>query len=93
MFQFRHPRILGPLGHFDDRFYDLEGRAGGSYNLIGCQDPAELPDERAALVEPHPRRALMVSREEGPGVACNPTAPLPYYQVQPLNRPPAGKGP
>ncbi|HLF03567.1 MAG TPA: helicase-related protein, partial [Anaerolineales bacterium] len=34
--------ILGPLWHFNDRFYDLEQRADGSYKVTGYKNFAEL---------------------------------------------------
>ena len=49
IFQFLDPRILGPLWHFNDRFYDLEERADGSYKVIGYKNFAEL----RATVEPY----------------------------------------
>ena len=40
--QFIDPRILGPLWHFNDRFYDLEQRDDGSYKVIGYKNFGEL---------------------------------------------------
>lgn len=42
VFQFLDPRILGPLWHFNDRFYDLEPRDDGSYKVIGYKNLDEL---------------------------------------------------
>jgi superfamily II DNA or RNA helicase len=42
IFQFLDPRILGPLWHFNDRFYDLEQRASGSYKVLGYKNLDEL---------------------------------------------------
>jgi SNF2 family DNA or RNA helicase len=42
VFQFLDPRILGPLWHFNDRFYDLETRDDGSYKVIGYKNLDEL---------------------------------------------------
>jgi superfamily II DNA or RNA helicase len=52
IFQFLDPRILGPLWHFNDRFYDLEKRDDGSYKVIGYKNFAEL----RAVVEPYSLR-------------------------------------
>lgn len=50
--QFLDPRILGPLWHFNDRFYDLEQRADGSYKVIGYRNFAEL----RSTIEPYSLR-------------------------------------
>ncbi len=50
--QFLDPRILGPLWHFNDRFYDLEKRDDGSYKVIGYKNFAEL----RTTVEPYSLR-------------------------------------
>ena len=42
VFQFLDPRILGPLWHFNDRFYDLETRDDGSYKVLGYKGLDEL---------------------------------------------------
>ena len=42
IFQFLDTRILGPLWHFNDRFYDLEQRDDGSHKVIGYKTFAEL---------------------------------------------------
>ncbi len=42
IFQFIDPRILGPLWHFNDRFYDLDRRDDGSYKVIGYKNFGEL---------------------------------------------------
>jgi superfamily II DNA or RNA helicase len=52
IFQFLDPRILGPLWHFNDRFYDLEQRADGSYKVIGYKNFAEL----RSTIEPYTLR-------------------------------------
>jgi superfamily II DNA or RNA helicase len=52
IFQFLDPRILGPLWHFNDRFYDLEKRDDGSYKVIGYKNFAEL----RSVVEPYSMR-------------------------------------
>jgi superfamily II DNA or RNA helicase len=38
IFQFLDPRILGPLWHFNDRFYELEKRPNGSYKVLGYKN-------------------------------------------------------
>ncbi|MFQ5615064.1 MAG: DEAD/DEAH box helicase, partial [Anaerolineales bacterium] len=40
--QFLDPRILGPLWHFNDRFFELEQRASGSYRVLGYKNFDEL---------------------------------------------------
>jgi superfamily II DNA or RNA helicase len=40
--QFIDPRILGPLWHFNDRFYDLEQREDGTHKVIGYKNFGEL---------------------------------------------------
>ncbi|HLB50166.1 MAG TPA: DEAD/DEAH box helicase, partial [Anaerolineales bacterium] len=52
IFQFLDPRILGPLWHFNDRFYDLEQRDDGSYKVIGYKNFAEL----RSAIEPYSLR-------------------------------------
>ena len=42
IFQFIDPRVLGPLWHFNDRFYDLDRRDDGSYKVIGYKNFGEL---------------------------------------------------
>ena len=42
IFQFLDPRILGPLWQFNDRFYELEPRANGSYKVLGYKNLDEL---------------------------------------------------
>ncbi|MEW5868857.1 MAG: DEAD/DEAH box helicase [Chloroflexota bacterium] len=42
IFQFLDPRILGPLWNFNDRFYELEQRASGSYKVLGYKNLDEL---------------------------------------------------
>ncbi len=42
IFQFLDPRILGPLWHFNDRFYELEQRSTGSYKVLGYKNLDEL---------------------------------------------------
>jgi superfamily II DNA or RNA helicase len=42
IFQFLDPRILGPLWHFNDRFYELEQRDNGSYKVLGYKNLDEL---------------------------------------------------
>jgi superfamily II DNA or RNA helicase len=42
VFQFLDPRILGPLWHFNDRFYELEPRDDGSYKVLGYKNLDEL---------------------------------------------------
>lgn len=49
IFQFLDPRILGPLWHFNDRFYELEERANGSYKVLGYKNL----DELRAIVAPY----------------------------------------
>ena len=55
--QFLDPRILGPLWHFNDRFYQLEQRASGSYKVLGYQNL----DELRATIAPYSLRRV---REE-----------------------------
>ena len=38
IFQFLDPRILGPLWHFNDHFYELEKRPTGSYKVLGYKN-------------------------------------------------------
>lgn len=49
IFQFLDPRILGPLWHFNDRFYELEQRPNGSYKVLGYRNL----DELRAIVAPY----------------------------------------
>ena len=42
IFQFLDPRILGPLWHFNDRFYELEKRPNGSYKVLGYRNLDQL---------------------------------------------------
>jgi SNF2 family DNA or RNA helicase len=42
IFQFIDPRILGPLWHFNDRFFELEERRSGTYIVLGYRNLAEL---------------------------------------------------
>jgi SNF2 family DNA or RNA helicase len=49
IFQFLDPRILGPLWHFNDRFYELEERPNGSYKVLGYKNL----DELRAFVAPY----------------------------------------
>jgi superfamily II DNA or RNA helicase len=49
IFQFLDPRILGPLWHFNDRFYELEKRESGTYKVLGYKNI----DELRALIKPH----------------------------------------
>lgn len=49
IFQFLDPRILGPLWQFNDRFYELEKRADGSYKVTGYKNFPEL----RATIEPY----------------------------------------
>jgi len=49
IFQFLDQRILGPLWHFNDRFYELEKRESGTYKVLGYKNI----DELRALIKPH----------------------------------------
>jgi superfamily II DNA or RNA helicase len=49
IFQFLDPRILGPLWHFNDRFYQLEQRRSGSYRVLGYRNL----DELRSIVKPY----------------------------------------
>ncbi|MEK7325837.1 MAG: DEAD/DEAH box helicase, partial [Chloroflexota bacterium] len=42
IFQFIEPRVLGPLWHFNERFYELEQRPDNSYKVLGYKNFAEL---------------------------------------------------
>ena len=42
VFQFLDPRIVGPLWHFNDRYYELEQRDEGSYKVLGYKNLDEL---------------------------------------------------
>lgn len=49
IFQFLDPRILGPLWHFNDRFYELEKRESGTYKVIGYKNI----DQLRSLIAPY----------------------------------------
>lgn len=49
IFQFLDPRILGPLWHFNDRFYELEKTKSGSYKVLGYKNI----DELRTLIKPY----------------------------------------
>ena len=49
IFQFLDPRILGPLWHFNDRFYELEKRESGAYKVLGYKNI----DQLRALIKPY----------------------------------------
>jgi len=49
IFQFLDPRILGPLWHFNDRFYELEKRENGTYKVLGYKNI----DQLRALIKPY----------------------------------------
>ncbi|HEY5730414.1 MAG TPA: DEAD/DEAH box helicase [Anaerolineales bacterium] len=49
IFQFLDPRILGPLWHFNDRFYELEKRESGTYKVLGYKNI----DQLRALIVPY----------------------------------------
>lgn len=49
IFQFLDPRILGPLWHFNDRFYELEKRESGTYKVLGYKNM----DQLRALIKPY----------------------------------------
>lgn len=49
IFQFLDPRILGPLWHFNDRFYELERRESGAYKVLGYKNI----DQLRALIAPY----------------------------------------
>lgn len=57
IFQFLDPRILGPLWHFNDRFYELEKRESGTYKVLGYKNM----DQLRALIKPY---VLRRTREE-----------------------------
>lgn len=57
IFQFLDPRILGPLWHFNDRFYELEKRESGTYKVLGYKNI----DQLRALIAPY---VLRRTREE-----------------------------
>ncbi|HET7087955.1 MAG TPA: SNF2-related protein, partial [Anaerolineae bacterium] len=42
IFQFLDPRILGPLWQFNDRFFELEERPGGTFKVLGYKNLDEL---------------------------------------------------
>ena len=42
IFQFIDPRILGPLWHFNDRFFQVEQRRSGTYRVMGYTNLSEL---------------------------------------------------
>ncbi len=50
IFQFLDPRILGPLWHFNDRFFELEERPGGTYKVLGYKNLDELRASMAPYV-------------------------------------------
>lgn len=52
IFQFLDPRILGPLWHFNDRFYELEKRLSGTYKVLGYKNL----DQLRALIAPYTLR-------------------------------------
>lgn len=49
IFQFLDPRILGPLWHFNDRFYELEKRESGAYKVLGYKNI----DQLRSLIAPY----------------------------------------
>ena len=49
IFQFLDPRILGPLWHFNDRFYELEKTKSGTYKVLGYKNI----DQLRALIKPY----------------------------------------
>jgi hypothetical protein len=49
IFQFLDPRILGPLWHFNDRFYELEKRPNGTYKILGYKNL----DQLRAIIAPY----------------------------------------
>lgn len=49
IFQFLDPRILGPLWHFNDRFYELEKRESGTYKVLGYKNI----DQLRMLIKPY----------------------------------------
>lgn len=49
IFQFLDPHILGPLWHFNDRFYELEKTKSGSYKVLGYKNI----DELRAIIKPY----------------------------------------
>lgn len=49
IFQFLDPRILGPLWHFNDRFYELEKRESSTYKVLGYKNI----DQLRALIAPY----------------------------------------
>jgi superfamily II DNA or RNA helicase len=57
IFQFLDPRILGPLWHFNDRFFQLERRLSGTYRVLGYKNL----DELRAIIAPY---SLRRTREE-----------------------------
>ena len=57
IFQFIDPRILGPLWHFNDRFFELEERRSGTYKVLGYRNLEEL----RGMIAPY---ALRRTREE-----------------------------
>ena len=50
VFQFIDPRILGPLWHFNDRFFELEEREDHSYKVLGYKNLDELRSTIAPYV-------------------------------------------
>jgi superfamily II DNA or RNA helicase len=57
IFQFIDPRILGPLWHFNDRFFELEERRSGTYKVLGYRNL----DELRGIIAPY---TLRRTREE-----------------------------
>ena len=57
IFQFIDPRILGPLWHFNDRFFHLEERRSGTYKVLGYRNL----DELRGIIAPY---TLRRTREE-----------------------------
>jgi superfamily II DNA or RNA helicase len=49
IFQFLDSRILGPLWHFNDRFFELEKRESGTYKVLGYKNL----DQLRALIAPY----------------------------------------
>jgi len=49
IFQFLDPRVLGPLWHFNDQFYELEKNKSGTYKVLGYKNI----DELRALIKPY----------------------------------------
>ena len=49
IFQFIDGRILGPLWHFNDRFFQLQRRPSGTYKVLGYRNLEEL----RRIISPH----------------------------------------